>query len=61
MNKLNQNQNTKLQSFKYTSTKIRYLHSLGFSTSEIKNELKIIYQFARNILNNKVKTPKETF
>lgn len=61
MNKLNKVQNKKLNSFKYTSTKIRYLHSLNFTKSEIRNELKIIYQFVRNILNNKVKDPKETF
>ena len=61
MNKLNKVQNKKLNSFKYTSTKIRYLHSLGFTNSEIKNELNIIYQFVRNILNNKVKQTKETF
>ena len=60
MNKLNKVQNTKLNSFKYTSSKIRYLHSLGWSTSEIKTELKIIYQFARNVLNQNVKTPKES-
>ena len=61
MNKLNKVQNQKLNSFKYTSTKIRYLHSLNFTNSEIKNELNIIYQFVRGILNNNVKNPKETF
>lgn len=62
MNTLNKTQSTKLNSFNHTSTKIRYLNSLGFTNSEIKNELKIIYQFVYNVLNNKLpKNPKETF
>ena len=62
MNTLTKTQSTKLNSFKHTVTKIRYLHSLNFTNSEIKNELKIIYQFVYNVLNNKVpKNPKETF
>ncbi len=61
MNKLNKVQIKKLNSFQYTSTKIRYLHSLNFTPSEIKNELHIIYQFVNNILKVKVKNPKETF
>lgn len=62
MKTLNKKESTKLNSFKHTSTKIRYLHSLDFNNSEIKNELKIIYQFVYNVLNNKVpKNPKETF
>lgn len=61
MNKLNKVQKSKLNSFQYTSSKIRYLHSLGFTNSEIKNELKIIYQFVRNVLNMNVKQPKEQF
>ena len=61
MNKLTKTQSTKLQSFKYTSTKIRYLNSLGYTQSQIKNELKIIYQFVNNILKSNVKNPKETF
>ena len=60
MNKLNKVQNSKLNSFQYTSSKIRYLKSLGFTNSEIKNELKIIYQFVRNVLNMNVKNPKES-
>ncbi len=61
MSKLTKTQSSKLDSFKYTSTKIRYLHSLGWSTSDIKNKLNIIYQFARNIINSNVKDPKESF
>ena len=59
MNKLNKIQKSKLNSFKYTSSKIRYLHSLNYTNSEIKNELNIIYQFVRNVLNQNVKNPKE--
>ncbi len=61
MNKLNKSQKSKLNSFQTTSGKIRYLHYLGWSNSEIKNELKIIYQFVRGVLNTNVKTPKENF
>ncbi len=59
MVKLNKTQAKKLSGFQYTSTKIRYLHKLGYSKSEIKNELKIIYQFVRGVLNNPVVNPKE--
>lgn len=62
MNTLTKNQSTKLNSFKHTVTKIRYLKSLGFENSEIKNELNIIYQFVYNVVTNKMpKNPKEKF
>lgn len=61
MNKLNKTQVSKLNSFQTTSAKIRYLNYLGWSNSEIKNELKIIYQFVRNVLKMDVKNPKENF
>lgn len=59
--KLNKVQNNKLSTFQYTSTKIKYLHSLGMDRSQIKSELKIIYQWVNGVLNQKVKNPKETF
>jgi len=61
MNKLNKVQRNKLNTFTTTSGKIRYLNYLGWTNSEIKNELKIIYQFVRNVLKMEVKTPKENF
>ncbi len=61
MVKLNKAQSKKLANFQYMSTKIRYLRSLGYSRVEIKNELKIIYQWVRNVLDQKVKQAKETF
>ena len=61
MNKLNKAQKNKLDSFAYTSTKIRYLNHLGYTRSEIKSELKIIYQFVRGVLEMNVKQPKESF
>ena len=55
--KLSTSQKTKLSTMTTKSGKIRYLNSLGWSRSEIKNELGIIYQFVRNVLLTKVKTP----
>lgn len=40
----------KLATFKHTSTKVRYLHSLGMTTSDISKTLKIRYQHVRNVL-----------
>lgn len=59
MAKLNKVQNNKLNGFHTTSAKIRYLDSLGFNKSEIKSELKIIYQWVFNVLNQNVKNYKE--
>ena len=59
MVKLNKVQKNKLDSFKTTSAKIRYLDSKGFNKSEIKSELKIIYQWVFNVLNQNVKNYKE--
>ena len=52
-------QRSKLDSFETKSAKIRYLDSKGYTRSQIKDELKIIYQFVRNVLEMKVKNPKE--
>ena len=55
--KLSKSQKTKLDTMTTKSGEIRYLNSLGWSRSEIKNHLGIIYQFVRNVLLTKVKTP----
>ncbi len=55
--KLSKAQKTKLATMTTTSGRIRYLNSLGWSRSEIKDELKIIYQFVRNVLKMSVKNP----
>jgi len=61
MNKLNKTQKVKLNSFNKTSTKIRYLTKLGWNRSEIKNELKILYQHVRNVQITPIKNPSEKF
>ena len=61
MNKLNKSQKTKLDSFSKTSTKIRYLTKLNWSRSEIKNELKILYQHVRNVQITPIQNPTEKF
>lgn len=40
------------------SSKIRYLDSLGFTRSEIKNKLNIRYQWVRNVLITPIKKQK---
>lgn len=42
------------------SEKIRFLDSKGYTRSDIKNELGIIYQHVRNVLEMPVKNPKVT-
>lgn len=59
MTKLNKAQKTKLDSFSTTSAKIRYLHSLEWTRSEIKDQLGIRYQHVRNVLITPVKNPKD--
>lgn len=59
--KLSTSQKTTLSKMTTVSGRIRYLNSLGWSRSEIKNELGIIYQFVRNVLLTKVKTPVDKF
>ena len=56
-NKLNKSQVAKLSLMTTKSGKIRYLNSLGWSRSEIKNHLGIIYQHVRNVLEMSVKNP----
>ncbi len=52
---------TKLATFKNVSTKIRYLHSKGYSRSDIASILGIRYQWVRNVLITEVGKPNETF
>lgn len=52
---------TKVTSFTYTSTKIRYLLSKGYSRGQISKHLNIIYQHVYNESKRVVKHPKETF
>lgn len=59
MKQLSKIEKKKLDSFSTMSAKIRFLNDKGWTKSEIKNELKIIYQWVRNVLNQNIKTPKE--
>ena len=59
MTNLTKAQTTKLDSFTTMSAKIRYLDSLGVSRGDIGRTLKIRYQWVRNVLEQKVKQPKE--
>lgn len=61
MKKLNKTQSQKLNSFKYTSSKIRYLNKLKYSRSEISKLLKIRYQHVRNVLITPTNNNKEQF
>ena len=61
MTTLTKTQKSKIDSFEYTSTKIRYLKSLGFKNYTISKILNIRPQMVSNILNHNVKNPKETF
>lgn len=63
--KLTKAQSNKLSKFETYSAKIRYLHSLGWSNGDISRKLttktKLVrYQWVRNVLQTKVKTPKES-
>ncbi len=59
--KINKELDTKLESFKCLSTKIRYLNSLNYTRVEIKNKLNIRYQHVRNVLEMRVTKAKEQF
>lgn len=59
MKTLNKTQLNKLNSFKYTSSKIRYLDKLKFSRGEISKVLKIKYQHVRNVLITPTNNNKE--
>ena len=61
MNKLSTAQNTKLDSFKHRSTKIRFLLSLKWTRSEIRDKLGCLYQHVRNVEVTPVKNPIEKF
>ena len=62
MSKLNEKTiDKKLSTFKNVSTKIRYLDSVGYSRSQIKSKLNIIYQHVRNVLITPITNPKEKF
>lgn len=56
--KLSKAQASKLGSLPTTSAKIRYLTSLDWSRSEIRDELGILYQHVRNVQITPVKNPK---
>ncbi len=47
--KLNKAQSKKLNGLPTTSAKIRYLTSLDWTRSEIKDQLGILYQHVRNV------------
>ena len=59
--KLSKEESMNVKRFSTMSAKIRYLHWKGYKVKEIHKELNILYQFARNIINNNVKNPKENF
>ena len=68
MNKLNNKQSERLQSFTTVSGQIRYLHSLEFTRSEIQTKIKLCglnrnirYQHVRNVLITPIKNPKEKY
>ena len=43
------------------SGRIRYLTSLGWSRSQIKDKVGVIYQFVRNVQKMSVKDPVDKF
>ena len=55
----------RLNNYKYMSTKIRFLHSVSWTPTQIKNKLTeisgqtVIYQWVRNELNRTVTKYKE--
>ena len=59
MTKLNKSQKTKLNSLPTTSSKIRFLTSLEWTRSEIKNELNILYQHVRNVQITPIKNERK--
>lgn len=61
MKKLNKSQRFNLESFSTKSAKIRYLNSMDWTRSEIRDELQILYQHVRNVLITPIKNPKESF
>ncbi len=52
---------TTLDSLQFTSTKIRYLHSLNYSQGDIARKLNKRPQHISNVLNQKVTNPLEKF
>lgn len=54
MSNISKAQKAKLAKCQTTSGRIRYLKHIGWTRSEIKNELKIIYQFVNNVWNQAV-------
>ncbi len=58
--KLTKAQMTRLNKFETMSGRIRYLSSLGIERGPIAKQLKIRYQWVRNVLITAVKSPKET-
>lgn len=55
-NDLNEVELAHYNSLTTKSSKIRYLHSLGWSKSRIAKHLGVIYQHVRNVLTTPLKT-----
>ena len=55
---LNKSQRTKLAGLPTTSARIRYLTSLDWTRSQIKDELHILYQHVRNVQITPVKNQR---
>ncbi len=58
--KLTNPQSKKLNSFSTTSAKIRFLHNLDWTRSQIKDKLNIRYQHVRNVLITPINQPRES-
>lgn len=55
--KLSKAQETTYDKLTTKSGRIRYLTSMGWSRSQIKDKVGVIYQFVRNVQLMKVKSP----
>lgn len=58
---LNETTKTKLNSFKTSSAKIRFLEYNGYEKADIARIVGCRYQMVRNILNQNVKVPNEAY
>ncbi len=54
MANLSKTQKTKLAKCQTKSGQIRYLKTIGFTRSEIKNQVGVIYQFVNNVWNQPI-------
>lgn len=57
--KLSNEDQKKVDSFKHTSSKIRFLSSKDYTRGQISRILNIRYQWVRNVLETKVQKPIE--